>query len=154
FEFIPVESNGERTLDIWNLSSGSIYEIVVTNSVLYRYKTADLIEVVDFIAPNRVPIFKLIGRKNVSFALFNEKIPDFVLRNGVVNAAGFVGRTLVGYCFGMAWDVAARLVTYVEFALTPTPEAISLFRNSLETYLQENNILYKLCAERKSIGVI
>ena len=76
YEFIPYESgesNIEEIKPIWQLETGKMYEIVITNfSGFYRYRLNDIIKVTGFWKES--PKIEICFRKNQALNIAGEKI--------------------------------------------------------------------------------
>lgn len=78
FEFIDTESGDIKLISDINI--GKQYEVVITTAGgLYRYKTGDIIEIIN--KKNQIPIIKFLGRKNNVSDLFGEKLNTTFLKN-------------------------------------------------------------------------
>lgn len=69
---------------VFNVKVGKQYEVVITTAGgLYRYKTGDIVYVID--KKNHIPIIKFLGRKNNVCDLFGEKLNATFLKNTIDN---------------------------------------------------------------------
>lgn len=79
YEFIDQEQNVILPHEV---AKGKIYELVITTfSGLYRYKTGDLLEIVEVREGN--PRFRVLGRRNLQLNITGERVDEWTIRQAL-----------------------------------------------------------------------
>lgn len=150
FEFIPVnDADRVRTLLMQDVRVGEKYELVFTNhSGFYRYRTGDVIEVVDW--HHRAPVVKYCYRKDQVIDLAGEKSNQQQLNAAIANFAKEADVTIKGYC--VQKDDSGTRPRYLFYIECMRNKMNSRAEKILEECMRQANAAYRSCAERKIIA--
>ena len=145
-EFIKesdVEEEDPQTHTLSDLEVGENYEIVVTNfGGLYRYRTADVVEVVDF--QGEAPVIEFRHRANVLMNFNAEMMTEDVAFGALADAATDIGCRIVDYTIRPGTETFPPHYSYfVEFAEEITAEQHEQLNEAVEQHLYERNPRYE-----------
>ncbi len=144
-EFIREEDitrESPRTYTLDELELGVCYEVVVTNFAgLYRYRTSDVVRLVDYY--KRAPVVEFMYRANVLMNLNAEMMTEQAAFEALKNAVGQVGLHLVEYTIRADTEVfPPRYVFYLELDREVAAETAAALDGALDTCLRDVNPRY------------
>ncbi|KAL4234068.1 hypothetical protein ACF0H5_005722 [Mactra antiquata] len=98
-EFLPedeMEQENPQTLLAHQVEVGKTYEVVVTTyEGLYRYRTEDTVQIVEFF--HTTPLYKFVGRSGDILSVSMDKVPEFLVHEAVQEAAKTWKHNLVDF---------------------------------------------------------
>lgn len=152
FEFIPEGEEGARTLLPAELTVGSTYEVVLTQSCgLYRYRLGDLVRVEGFIGST--PKVRFMSRQ-ATFSFDYEKLTEHqVLQAGT---AGLAKCGLAGAAFTCLPEYASppRYVFVIEWREPLLLEHLDRLSEAIDRELRALNFVYDQVRNAGVIGSI
>ncbi len=143
YEFLPLDSLDETTVDIDQLEVGKDYELVVTTSSgLYRYRTRDAVRVHGF--HGRMPTFDYLFRIDMCLNINGEKTYEPALRQGMDATTEELGFTCLDFCVYPNIDVDPPFYEFfIEVLSFPEGLTMKELAECLERNLAEANSLLK-----------
>lgn len=145
-EFIreaDIDLDSPPTHTLGELRQGELYEIVTTNfGGLYRYRTADVIEVVGF--EKATPIIEFRHRSNVLMNFNAEMMTEDVAFGALLEAAARVGNRVVDYTIRPGAETfPPHYAYYAELADPMDAESHVALNTATEALLGEKNPRYE-----------
>lgn len=131
------------TLTMDELEPGHLYEIVTTNfGGLYRYRTADVIEVVG--RRHRTPVIEFRHRANVLMNFNAEMMTEDVAFGALLDGVGDIGNRLVDYTIRPGAETfPPHYAYYAELAGPVDAAAHARLNDAVERRLGERNPRYE-----------
>ena len=159
YEFIPYNedyyesnNNPEKTLLINEVEKDKLYELIITNlSGLYRYRTYDVIKIIE--KNENELLFEFILRENLLLNIKQEKTTIKDILNVMVKMENIVP-DILGFCIGAT--TVNQIATYFLFLFLDGKKELKLNIDELEKkfdiFLSESNCLYKKYRHFNYIG--
>lgn len=140
YEFIPVEGDDRRPRPVWEVSSGEVYEMVITSSNgLWRYRLGDTVRVTST-SPVKI---RIAGRTKSYINAFGEELMQDNAERAMAAACDKCGATIANYTAAPLYSrngKKGRHQWLIEWTVPPTDTA--LFAEALDSELRRLNSDY------------
>eukprot|EP01126_Amoeba_proteus_P005971 TRINITY_DN12063_c0_g1_i4.p1 TRINITY_DN12063_c0_g1~~TRINITY_DN12063_c0_g1_i4.p1 ORF type:complete len:543 (-),score=100.47 TRINITY_DN12063_c0_g1_i4:93-1721(-) len=150
YEFVPHSENFTEITDFSGVEVGQVYEFIVTTMEgMYRYRTGDLIRIVDFYGEGHIPVMEFVGRVVSEINILGAKIPESSILESILLSLKTVlpGSTLIDFVVIPNISVGTHFDVMIEVDQSLSPEdSIKLSRQLSkegEDYLQNCCPIYK-----------
>ncbi len=140
YEFIPVEGDDRRPRPVWEVSSGEVYEMVITSSNgLWRYRLGDTVRVTST-SPVKI---RIAGRTKSYINAFGEELMQDNAERGMAAACDKCGAAIANYTAAPLYSRNGKKGRHQWLIEWTTPPAdMAAFTDALDSELRRLNSDY------------